>query len=259
MNKNMIFLAGLHRSGTSLLHEIVRSHPLVSGFTNTGVPEDEGQHLQTVFPTARAFGGPGRFAYDPGASMNETHSLANSDSARLLLEQWLPYYDASKPYFVEKSPPNLIRTRFLQHLFPESYFIAILRHPIAVSYASKSKHWCSEKDALELIKHSLHAYGLFYRDIPCLNRLFVLRYEDFVRSPQQVIDAIFHFLDLPTIPLSHDIRGKVNESYFRQWLKEKDELVDSIQAEELERALNNFGYSLRSADETISVPWIRSF
>ena len=46
----LVFVGGLHRSGTSLVHRCLASHPAVSGFSDTGVPEDEGQHLQTVYP-----------------------------------------------------------------------------------------------------------------------------------------------------------------------------------------------------------------
>jgi len=85
MEHHFIFVAGLHRSGTSVLHQILRSHPSVSGFFNTGVPEDEGQHLQTVFRPAMAFGGPGRFGFDPNSYMNEHHRLATAKNANRAL------------------------------------------------------------------------------------------------------------------------------------------------------------------------------
>ena len=53
-----VFVGGLHRSGTSLLARSLEAHPSVSGFRDTGVPEDEGQHLQSVYPA----GSPSRAA-----------------------------------------------------------------------------------------------------------------------------------------------------------------------------------------------------
>jgi len=50
--RQYVFIAGLHRSGTSVLARCLREHPQISGFRNTGVPEDEGQHLQDVYPAA---------------------------------------------------------------------------------------------------------------------------------------------------------------------------------------------------------------
>src|SRR4051794_25412717 len=134
MQHRLIFVAGLHRSGTSLLHRLLRSHPSVSGFSNSGVPEDEGQHLQTVFPPAKELGGPGQFGFNQESFMDENHPSATPENAQHLFAQWSQYWDLSKPYLVEKSPPNLVRTRFLQRLFPDCRFLVILRHPIAVAY-----------------------------------------------------------------------------------------------------------------------------
>ena len=59
--RRLLFVGGLHRSGTSLVHRCLTRHPEVTGFSDTGVPEDEGQHLQTLYAPAYAHGGPGRF------------------------------------------------------------------------------------------------------------------------------------------------------------------------------------------------------
>src|ERR1700691_2539156 len=74
---HFVFLGGLHRSGTTLLFRMLREHPEISGFENNKVkeewlaPEDEGQFLQTVYPPAVFFGGPGKFAFAPEAHMTE--------------------------------------------------------------------------------------------------------------------------------------------------------------------------------------------
>ena len=60
------------RSGTSILHRLLREHSDTSGFSDTGVPEDEGQYLQTVYAREAASGGPGQFAFNPGEHLTET-------------------------------------------------------------------------------------------------------------------------------------------------------------------------------------------
>src|SRR4051812_31203825 len=55
--QRLVFVGGLHRSGTSLVHRCLADHPRASGFRNTGVWEDEGQHLQTVYRPAGSHGG----------------------------------------------------------------------------------------------------------------------------------------------------------------------------------------------------------
>jgi hypothetical protein len=188
IDKRFIFIGGLHRSGTSLLHEIIRSHPEVSGFTNTGVFEDEGQHLQTVFKPAKYFGKPGKFVFNKMAYMDDSHPLANSQTAQELFSQWSRYWDTTCNYLVEKSPPNIIRTRFLQTLFPSACFIIVLRHPVAVAYATKK--WSGPSSINSLIKHTLLGYEIFMQDMPHLHCVYVLRYEDFVAEPQRFINDI---------------------------------------------------------------------
>src|SRR5271170_7939594 len=103
-----IFVTGLHRSGTSPLHRCLSAHPSVSGFANTGIFEDEGQHLQTILPNGLEFGGPGRFGFHPDAHMTESHPLATPRTGERVFEQWKNHWDLSKPYLVEKSPPTLL-------------------------------------------------------------------------------------------------------------------------------------------------------
>ena len=106
--KVFIFIGGVHKSGTSLLHEILKSHPDISGFSDTGVPEDEGQLLQSVYPPAYTFGGAGRFGFHEESYMDEHHPLATERNAEELFLQWSRYWDLDRPYLIEKSPPNII-------------------------------------------------------------------------------------------------------------------------------------------------------
>ena len=74
-------LGGLQRSGTTLLFRMLREHPEISGFTNNPdanewlAVEDEGQFLQSVYPPAIFWGGPGRFAFSPEANLTEESEL----------------------------------------------------------------------------------------------------------------------------------------------------------------------------------------
>ena len=69
-----VFVVGLHRSGTSILAELLKQHPQIAGHTIVDMPpelENEGQHVQRVFPPDDALGGPGFFAYNPLAHLTE--------------------------------------------------------------------------------------------------------------------------------------------------------------------------------------------
>lgn len=244
ISKSFIFIAGHHRSGTSLLHEILREHPFVSGFSGTGVPEDEGQHLQTIYRPAKAYGGPGKYIFNKDAYMNEDHHLATDHSASEIFRQWSRHYNEDRFHYIEKSPPNLIRSRFLQKLFPNSKFIFILRHPVAVSYATQK--W-SKTTIESLIEHTLVGYEILLKDLPRIKNAYLLRYEDFTQSPQKLIDEIADFLEIPRLEIRHDISAGINIKYFRMWLKERPSMsADAING--LEQRANLFGYSIRDCD-----------
>jgi hypothetical protein len=208
------FIAGLHRSGTSLVHQILRDHPDVSGFRNTGVPKDEGQHLQTVYPPARSFGGPGRFGFDPASYLDETSPLCTPAHAERLWREWSPHWDLSRPVLLEKSPPNLLRTRYLQRLFPASRFIVVVRNPIVVAMATRK--W-SRTSPIELIDHWIVCHRKFESDRDHLAHLHVVRYEDLVNRTEDTTAAICRFLDLRRHRITVPVNDGVNDRYFHMW------------------------------------------
>ena len=246
MEHRFVFLAGLHRSGTTLLARLLAAHPQVSGFSDTDAPADEGQHLQTVYPSDHSYGRPGRFGFAPEMHMTEGSPLATEENARALFEEWAPYWDLSRPVLLEKSPPNLLKTRFLQALYPNSSFVVIVRHPIPVSIPTAK--WRGTRRYDLLLKHWFHCHDLFEQDKPHLGRVHAVRYEDFVREPEPVLRGVFEFLELDPIPPSEDVDPNANERYFAQWqaMKRDPRLRVLLDLTELryERQARRFGYRL---------------
>lgn len=235
-----IFIVGHHRSGTSLLHEILKEHRDIGGFSNTNVPEDEGQHLQTLYATAAELGGPGSYIFNKQSYMDERHSLANTATSQALINQWSKHCDFKLPFFIEKSPPTLVRMRFFQSLFPNSKFVILLRHPISIACATKK--WIYNKSIHELLEHTLLGYEIAVRDSAYLNHFLVVRYEDIVSNLQRSIDEISAFIGIQTFAPRTKVLADINDLYFTLWDQQYKEECKGL--ESLEKRANNFGYSL---------------
>lgn len=242
-----VFIAGLHRSGTSIVTRCICAHPEISGFHDTGVPEDEGQFLQSVYPVARTFGGPGSFGYDPRAALNETSPLVSEASRDRMYTSWSRYWDLNCPILVEKSPPNIIRARFLQAQFPRSYFVIVVRHPVAVAFATVNiQHKRTRVE--RLVHHWVHCHELFERDLPRLERVLVVKYEQFVADPDAVLARVYDFVGVERHQRALAIRSDTNERYHRMWRERTAKRFVGRRSRTTTAALENrvrrFGYSL---------------
>jgi hypothetical protein len=249
--ERLVFVGGLHRSGTTPLARWLADSPLVSGLSGTGVPEDEGQHLQHVLPAAIEHGGPGRFAFARAMHETEISPRASRALAIQISRSWGPYWDLERPLLLEKSPPNLLRTRLLQKLFPGAAFVMVVRHPVAVSLATEKwigapARWGS---APSLLRHWLRAHELFLADAARLERVLVVRYEQLASEPARVLARVGRFLGLPAPPPAPtDARRGVDDHYFAAWESWSHPLRRTLgagAAVALERRTARFGYSLR--------------
>jgi hypothetical protein len=213
--KRLVFVAGLHRSGTTPLAKVLADHPGIAGLSGTPATEDEGQHLQDVYPVARAYGGPGRFALDPAAHLTESSPLVTPENRERLLAAWAPYWDLSKPVLVEKSPPNLVMTRFLQALFPDAYHVVVVRHPVVVSLSTKK--WTRTTSLHGLMRHWFAAHDVFRADAPQVKRLLVISYEALTARPEETLAQVGDFLDLSTPIPAGGIRPDRSTAYEQAW------------------------------------------
>lgn len=211
-----IFIGGVHRSGTSILHRLLRAHPEISGFVGTGVPEDEGQHLQSVFPLGHPVG---RFSFVAENYLTEASPLVTPENRAKLLAEWSRYWDLSKPVLLEKSPPTIIHSRFLQAMFPISAFIFVVRHPLAAGYATlrmAGERW-NLTGIHEVFEHWVLSHQALMHDIRHLQRSVIIRYEDFVNTPETALHALQDFIGVAQAKLAEPVRRETNEKYFLEW------------------------------------------
>jgi hypothetical protein len=252
---HFVFCCGLHRSGTTLLFRMLREHPAMSGFTNNKVAtewlalEDEGQFLQSVYPPGIVYGGPGSFAFSPGAHLTEESELLTPENKAQLALEWFPYWDLSKRYLLEKSPPNILMTRFLQSAFTNSSFVTIVRHPVAVSLATTK--W-STRTLEKLIEHWLVAHEISEADRPHLRHAMVVKYEKLIAEPDAALREICAFLGVEPHQTTFEATTEHNQKYFTQWreMARNPETSASVREwiERYEPRVRAFGYSLQDLE-----------
>lgn len=209
--RRFVFIGGLHRSGTSLFHEILKAHPDVSGFSDTGVYEDEGQHLQSVYPP----GSIGHFGFDPDGHLTEESTLATPEAAAALWEQWSPHWNLSRPVLVEKSPPNLIRSRFLQALLPASQFVMIVRHPLVNTLATRK--WTKRQSPESLLRHWFACHETMRADAKQLQSVHFVYYEALRLDPERVLADVATFLGLSGSLDSSRVDVRYDQRYRDMW------------------------------------------
>lgn len=251
-----VFICGLQRSGTSVLARNIGRMGDCTAFRNTGVLQDEGQYLQDVYATDHACGGTGRFGFNPRAHLTEASPLLTPENIARLKASWERYWDPGKSIRVEKTPKNLLMTRFLQSAFPNSYFVVIKRHPVAVSMANQrwKKSMASLRSGFE---HWLHCYGLYEDDKKHLERVYELRYEDYISDPARYHREIAEFVGT-TFSKSdmEEVADVHNRKYLDRW---RSLMTDSpfrkyyrYLAAKYEARLQTHGYSLTTIPGTDS-------
>lgn len=100
-SKRLLFIGGLHKSGTSIFHRCIADHSRISSFSDMDVPRDEGQLLPSVFPAAHESGGMGRFGFQEASHLTEDSALVSDRNANQLLSEWSRYWDLENPVLVE--------------------------------------------------------------------------------------------------------------------------------------------------------------
>ena len=191
MPERLVFICGLHRSGTSLLEHHLSARYRVARL-RARVPENEGQFLQDVFPIEQPYGGPGHFAFYPQMAFGPVADPAAARARRdRLLAAWAPWIDGEGEVLLEKSPPNVTRIGYLRSLFPEARFVVWTRDPRAV--AGSTHKWTG----LPLPMLMMHWNAAYMHTIAALEADCLLAsYEAFCADPEAALARIADFCDL---------------------------------------------------------------
>lgn len=242
-----VFLVGCYNSGTTLLSEILSLHPEISALPT------EGHFLTNEFIKDYEIGIPRMWVKREDLfRLTEADEGPNPDRIK---KEWCMRLDLKKPVFLEKSPPNTPRTRWLQKHFQPASFVAIVRNGYAVAEgihrkADPQHHkegWPINMCAMQWRR----SYEILLEDEPFLERLMWVKYEDLARDTEKELDRIcdfigikhFESLDQGSSFRIHERNESVkdmNRESIDRLSKEQIAIINEIAGDFLEK----FGYKL---------------
>ena len=124
-----IFVLGMPRAGSTLIEQILASHPLIEGT----------QELSEIQMLARR---------DAGADGPDyPATLAGLDPEKLAalgaeyLERTRIQRKTDRPYFIDKMPNNWAHVPFIQLILPNARIIDARRHPLACGFSNFKQHF----------------------------------------------------------------------------------------------------------------------
>jgi len=244
-----LFIVGCYNSGTTLLSEILSSHDKISGLPT------EGQFLTDQFVSDYHLGLP-RMWVQREDLFRLTEKDAGPDVIRLKKE-WGIRLDKSKPIFLEKSPPNVARTRWLQKHFENAYFIGIVRNGYAVAEGIARKaepHHLINGWPIDLCAYQWYRSNkILCEDAKHLRHFLWVKYEDLVDDTKRELEKIFSFLGIDDILLInvdvdkewsiHERNQKImnmNNESIKRLSPEKIKIINKVAGD----SIINFGYKL---------------
>ena len=138
-----IFILGMPRAGSTLVEQILASHPLVEGTSE--LPDIPALVRQVV-------------EYPHGLA-----SLA-PDTLRQLGEEYLErtriQRRTDRPYFIDKLPNNWAHLPFIHLILPNARIIDARRHPLACCFSNYKQHFARG----QAFSYTLEDMGRYYRD-----------------------------------------------------------------------------------------------
>ena len=149
--RDPIFIVGLPRAGSTLLEQILASHPLVEGT----------MELPQLPKIARELAGPRQ--EEEGTFLRRLVSLGR-DELRALGERYLAETRVMRktdaPFFIDKMPNNCMYVGLIHLILPNAVIIDARRHPLGCCFSCFKQHFARG----QWFSYGLEDLGRYYRD-----------------------------------------------------------------------------------------------
>ena len=195
--RDPIFIVGLPRAGSTLVEQILASHPQVEGTAE----------LSDIVTLARSLESDERRASE-GAWQRYPGVLADlsaeelSRLGELYLERTRVQRKTDRPRFTDKMTINWAHVGFIKLILPNAKIVDVRRHPLAAGWSNFRHHFARGQE----FSYDLEHIGAYYRDYVRLMRHFDevapgaihrVIHEKLVTDPEGEIRRLLDYLDLP--------------------------------------------------------------
>lgn len=224
-----IFILGMPRAGSTLIEQILASHPLVEGT----------MELPDIGALAKRLGGR-RTKRDTSFYPECLAGLDAAACAELgaeYLERTRVQRKTDKPFFIDKMPNNWAHVGLIHLILPNARIIDARRHPLACCFSNFKQHFARGQgfsyDQAELGRYYADYVRLLrHFDTILLGRVHRVIHEALVDDPEGEVRRLLDHLGLPFDPAclrfhqneravrtasSEQVRRPINRDGLDQW------------------------------------------
>ncbi len=190
-----IFVVGLPRSGSTLVEQILASHPMIEG---TSELPDIHVLIRALEPDQRT--APNATPYPEllaGLAVDRFRELG-----ALYLDRTQVQRKTDRPFFIDKMPNNWMHVGLIQLILPNAKIIDARRHPLACGFSNFKQLYARGQE----FSYDLAHFGRHYADYVRLmrhwdrvlpGRVHRLIHEKLVDDPEAEIRKLLDYLRLP--------------------------------------------------------------
>ena len=227
-----IFIIGMPRSGSTLVEQILASHPMVEGTTE--LPDLPALAWQVGSKTSAK----GDTAYPEALA-----ALSAADLAALgrdYLDRTRPQRKTGRPRFIDKLPNNWLHVGLIRLILPNATIVDARRHPMACGWSNFTQHYARGQG----FSYALDHFGGYYRDYAALMAHFDrvapgavhrVDHEAMVADTEATVRALLAACGLPFDP-----------ACLRYW--ETERAVRTPSSEQVRRPIFDSGAAWRAYD-----------
>ena len=189
-----IFIVGLPRSGSTLLEQILSSHPLVEGT----------QELPDMIAIAGRLGG--KKKRSDVSKYPEILATLPAAETRALGEEYLERTRVQRktdaPFFIDKMPNNWLHVGLIHLILPNARIVDARRHPLGCCFSVYKQHFARGQH----FSYSLEDIGAYYRkyvelaahfDKALPGRVHRVFYEEMVEDTAAQVRRLLDYCGLP--------------------------------------------------------------